>query len=128
MGKKTIVFDFDGVIHSYTSGYRGKTCIPDPPVEGIGAAIDEIRSAGYDVVVASTRCASAEGLDAVRTWLERQEIQVDGIQSDKPPAICYVDDRAICFDGHPEQLLEKIRKFRPWHQQKARSAWGKNKR
>ena len=33
--KYTVVLDFDGVIHSYSSGWRGKTCIPDPPVPGI---------------------------------------------------------------------------------------------
>lgn len=120
MGKRTVVLDFDGVIHAYTSGYCGKACIPDPPVEGIGVAIGEIRAAGYEVFVVSTRCATKEGLDAVRSWLSRHGIEVDGVQADKPPAICYVDDRAICFDGHPERLLEQIRQFRPWHK-KARA-------
>ena len=37
--KKTVVFDFDGVIHSYTSGWKGETNIPDPPVDGIQEAL-----------------------------------------------------------------------------------------
>ena len=57
MSKKTVVFDFDGVIHSYKSGWQGENIIPDPPVNGIKKAIDEIRSAGYEVIVVSTRCA-----------------------------------------------------------------------
>ena len=39
-GKPTIVFDFDGVIHSYTSGWRGLEVIPDPPVDGIREMIE----------------------------------------------------------------------------------------
>ena len=44
--KPTVVFDFDGVIHSYTSGWKGTTEIPDPPVPGIQEAIEHIRMAG----------------------------------------------------------------------------------
>ena len=50
-----VVFDFDGVIHSYVSGWKGATKIPDPPVAGIKEAIDDIRKAGYEVCVVSTR-------------------------------------------------------------------------
>lgn len=28
----TVSFDFDGVIHSYRSGWKGAAVIPDPPV------------------------------------------------------------------------------------------------
>ena len=44
--KPTVVFDFDGVIHSYTSGWKGVAEIPDPPVPGIGEAIAELRQLG----------------------------------------------------------------------------------
>lgn len=113
--KKTVVFDFDGVIHSYTSGWKGETVIPDPPVEGIAESISKIREQGYEVVVVSTRCATDEGIRAVCRYLMGNDIVVDRVCKEKPPAICYIDDRAICFDGHPETLLDKIINFKPWN-------------
>ena len=113
--KQTVVFDFDGVIHSYKSGWRGANIIPDPPVPGIGKAITDIREAGYEVVVVSTRCAEPAGHEAVRAWLMDNGIEVDAVLMEKPPAIAYIDDRAICFDGHPEKLLGRIKAFVPWN-------------
>lgn len=120
--KKTVVFDFDGVIHSYTSGWQGIDNIPDPPVPGIGEALKEIHDAGYEVVIVSTRCSEVLGLLAINTWLEYHELfqYVDKILKEKPPAIVYVDDRAICFDGKPENLLEQIKLFKPWYQREVK--------
>ena len=112
---KTVVFDFDGVIHSYSSGWKGEDNIPDPPVSGIREAIQGIRESGYRVVVVSTRCRFAYGMGAVRRYLRDNKITVDDVMSEKPPAVCYIDDRAICFDGHPETLLDKIKRFKPWN-------------
>lgn len=112
----TVVFDFDGVIHSYTSGWKGVDNIPDPPVPGIRDAIAEIRAAGYRVVVVSTRCSEPDGLVAIRKFMDENNILVDDISAHKPPALVYIDDRAICFDGHPETLFHKVRRFKPWYQ------------
>lgn len=113
--KKTVVFDFDGVIHSYTSGWKGEDVIPDPPVKGITQAIQLIRNAGYEVVVVSTRCATQKGLEAVQKYLADNGIEVDRVCKEKPPAIVYIDDRAICFDGDSGNLLNKIEHFKPWY-------------
>lgn len=115
--KKTVVFDFDGVIHSYKSGWKWETNIPDEPVPGIEKALKEIHEAGYEIVVVSTRCAYPGGMGAVNDWLFENGLlrYVDRICKEKPPAIVYIDDRAICFDGHPETLLEKINGFKPWN-------------
>lgn len=112
---KTVVFDFDGVIHSYKSGWQGETTIPDPPVQGIREAISSIRSAGYAVVVVSTRCSTNAGMKAVNDYLCHNGIVVDSVMREKPPAVCYIDDRAICFDGDSKSLLGKIEKFKPWN-------------
>lgn len=117
--KKTVVFDFDGVIHSYTSGWQGETKITDPPVPGIDRALQDMRDAGYEVVIVSTRCSSALGRMAIENWLDMYGLThlVDRVCKEKPPAIVYVDDRAICFDGHPETLVEKVRNFNPWYKE-----------
>lgn len=114
---KTVVFDFDGVIHSYTSGWQGEDNIPDPPVQGIREALKEIHDAGYEVVVVSTRCATIRGHGATEAWLYDNGLHeyIDKVCKEKPPAITYIDDRAICFDGHPETLLKKIQNFQPWY-------------
>lgn len=112
--KKTVVFDFDGVIHSYTSGWQGVDVIPDPPVPGIKEAIEAIRQT-YRVVVISARGTTYGGEKAIKEYLKKHGIEVDAITTKKPPAVCYVDDRALCFDGRSEDLLEKINNFKPWY-------------
>ena len=112
--KKTVVFDFDGVIHSYTSGWQGITTVSDPPVPGIKEAIDAIRLAGYEVAIVSTRTATPEGAKAVMDWIQTNGIMVDRVCSEKPPAHVYIDDRAICFDGDASSLCRKVCEFKTW--------------
>lgn len=114
MSKKTVVFDFDGVIHSYTSGWQGISVMPDPVVPDIQAAINNLRMDGYEVIVVSTRCAIPDGMRAVQRYLLDNHIVVDDIMATKPPAICYVDDRAICFDGNAIGLIDRVKNFKPW--------------
>lgn len=113
--KQRVVFDFDGVIHSYKQDWLGAEQIPDPPVPGIKEAIEEIRAAGYEVVIVSARCRTPEGMAATEQYLKEHGIVVDGIRREKPPAIVYIDDRAICFDGNAASLLGKIQTFKPWN-------------
>lgn len=114
MGKHTVVFDFDGVIHSYASGWQGATVITDPPVAGIKEAIAEIRH-HYKVVVVSARCSHKGGIAAIKSYLDKHGIAVDDVVAEKPPAIVYIDDRALTFDGNTDGLLDKIRVFKVWN-------------
>lgn len=117
MSKRTVIFDFDGVIHSYTSGWKGIDVIPDEPVSGIREVIDELRNEhGYEVVVVSTRCAETCGIAAIHEWLNKHGIVVDRVQAEKPPALVVVDDRCICFDGATRGLVDKIRNFKPYRE------------
>lgn len=111
---KIIQFDFDGVINSYTSGWKGITNIPDEPVVGIREAIAEIRKAGFLVVIVSSRTATKEGQDAVIDYLQKWNIDVDDVCAEKQPAFLTIDDRCICFDGKAKDLLSKIQNFKTW--------------
>lgn len=111
--KKTIVFDFDGVINSYGSGWKGATLIPDPPVPGIREVIADLRK-DCKVVVVSTRCFQPGGIDAIKEYLRLNNIEVDDVLGEKPPAYVYVDDRGLTFDGNTVGLADKIRSFESW--------------
>ena len=78
--RKSIAFDFDGVIHSYTSGWQGYDVIPDPVVPGIKEVIHQLKKMEYYIIVFSTRAMRAEGVDAMWRYLEDNEIYVDSSQ------------------------------------------------
>ena len=126
--KPILCVDFDGVIHSYTSGWKGADVVPDPPVPG--AILWLWRAAEYwDVQIYSSRTSQAGGIGAMREWLLNFAIHefsdkdvVDrfmhtiGFPEQKPAAFLTIDDRAVCFRGDwsaidPAELL----KFKPWN-------------
>lgn len=88
---------------------------------GINDVISALREDGYEVIVVSTRCRTERGLQQVKDWLNERYIFVDAVMAEKPPAICYVDDRAICFDGDCDKLYNNITKFRTWQESKDRA-------
>jgi FMN phosphatase YigB (HAD superfamily) len=113
--KKTILFDFDGTIHSYTSGWRGADVIPDAPIEGIREELTKCQQ-DFHVVIFSTRALTEKGRNAMEAWLTNWQIPYDMITDRKVPALVLVDDRAICFDGVAAGLYEKVKGFRTWQE------------
>ena len=105
MSKGTIALDFDGVLHSYTSGWTGP--VPtDPPTLNAQAFVVELLHRGYEVAIFSTRCETPEGLQGVKDWLVihgfSPKIQVS---VGKPKAKLYVDDRGFRFGGKFHEVL-----------------------
>ena len=123
---KTILVDFDGVLHSYASGWLGADVIPDPPVPG---AIEWLRALvvdeGLQVAIFSSRSNTTEGsrgrpgIAAMKRWLlshglETRYLDVIEFPREKSPAHLTIDDRAICFEGtYPS--AEEILAFVPWN-------------
>jgi hypothetical protein len=66
-----LCLDFDGVLHQYTSGWKGADKIPDPPVPG---AKDFILAAmqTFQVVVFSSRSHQHGGALAMAEYLVRK--------------------------------------------------------
>jgi len=111
--KLTVCLDFDGVVHSYVSGWQGAAIIPDPPVDGTKEAIEKLRTI-YEVKIYSSRSGQEGGRAAMVAWLAKHQIVVDEVCDHKPPAIIYVDDRAVKFDGDWDECAKAIANFSHW--------------
>lgn len=68
--KKIICFDFDGVIHEYTSPWTREDEIHDGPVEGVFDFMCKLILTGeYEIAVYSSRSKSYAGVNAMRIWM-----------------------------------------------------------
>ena len=118
MSKPILCLDFDGVIHSYSSGWKGAAVIPGPPVTG---AIEFIRKAlsHFDVQIYSSRSGQEGGINAMQDWLltasdDYRLVQAIGWPDAKPAAMITIDDRALTFSGTwPE--IDDLKAFQPWN-------------
>ena len=141
--KPIVSVDFDGVLHSYDSGWKGASVIPDPPVPGAIDGLMKLLDAGFDVAIFSSRSKSLRGRRAMKRWLGRSiadhwlegEHFISGVEAVswgevaevvhrfswpwlKPSAMVAIDDRALTFNGcWADFTPEKIRAFRPWNKQ-----------
>lgn len=124
MSKPILCLDFDGVIHSYSSGWKGPRTIPDDPVPGALLFIAEALDAGWDVVIHSSRARYFGGIWAMRSWLRLHAGNMWDTMGPsicdvrfarwKPPALVTIDDRALTFTGEwPSN--QSLKTFKPWN-------------
>lgn len=95
MGKKTVLVDFDGVIHKYGRGWDDGTAY-DEPMEGAVEGLERL-SDEFEVVIFTTR-----EVTQVVEWLEKYGFPVYEVTNHKRPAVCIIDDRAIRFTNWEE--------------------------
>lgn len=120
LNNATIAVDFDGVIHSYTSGWKGYEVIPDIPVPGAIVWLVSLMQSFSRVVIVSSRAATVEGVQAIREWLNfyasaEQQAALENLEitHGKVPAKVYIDDRAFRFEGiFP--TIQELAEFEPW--------------
>lgn len=134
MTKPILCLDFDGVLHSYTSGWKGAHFIPDAPVPGAMAFLVEAVK-HFDVAIYSSRSGQEGGLKAMQSWVDHwltvefgwdSPQQADAVMAansvrnnvkwptEKPPAMVTIDDRAITFTGKWPSI-ETLQAFKPWN-------------
>ncbi len=111
----TIAVDFDGVIHSYLTPWVNAETIPDPPIPGAIEWLNKMREK-FEVVIFTTRGKTAEGRVAVQDYLFAHGWtgdEIPNVTAEKPPALIYLDDRAMRFAGaYP--TADEIHAARPW--------------
>jgi len=122
--KPILLVDFDGVIHSYTSGWKGADIVYDPPVEGAIHFLHEALE-DFDVAIYSARSGQAGGISAMKEYIgycDAQEFGADTLTdklqfpTEKPPAFLTLDDRCVQFTGTFPDPAE-LRNFKPWNKQ-----------
>jgi hypothetical protein len=136
MSKPILCLDFDGVLHSYTSGWIEHDFIPDPPVAGALQFLAEAIK-HFDVKIYSSRSNSKYegGRRAMMTWLAywaNKELtnqapdylansvinqicfNKDAWPQEKPAAFITIDDRALTFDG-TWPSIKSLQEFKPWN-------------
>jgi len=103
----TIALDFDGVIHSYKSGWNGE--VPkDPPMKGVKEALENLKKDGWILKILSTRKK-----EKIQEYLKEHNLDqfISGVYNTKIPANIYLDDRGIHFSNW-DDALKDIRSFK----------------
>ena len=99
-----IGIDFDGVIHKNSKGFYDGT-VYDDPVNGVAESLKEI-SKNYDIIVYSAKARKDRmlinektGKELIEEWLIKQDLMkyVKEVTSEKPRAVCYIDDKGVEF-------------------------------
>ncbi|NGX49322.1 MAG: hypothetical protein K940chlam5_00920 [Candidatus Anoxychlamydiales bacterium] len=94
--KKTILIDFDRVVHKYSHGFMDGT-IYDEPVPGAIDAIKKLQKAGFKVIIFTTKSTLGDKRNKwIKVWLKTRGLYLE-VTHTKYPAIAIIDDRAIRF-------------------------------
>jgi len=127
MPKTIISVDFDGVLHSYASGWQGPREARDPPFPGAMEWLRDMLAMGYRLEIFSSRSSMEGGIPTMIDWVNRHAKLITGrndwtpeliYPTVKPPAKVILDDRAMYFTGKWPTPAE-IDAFQPWYKKDA---------
>lgn len=102
--KKTICVGFDGVLNEY--GYEERDL--GEPLTGSKEFIKELRRK-YKVVILTSRSK-----EQVIDWLNNNGFPSMEVTNRKIPAVAYIDDRAIRFNGSYTPTIYEALNLKPY--------------
>ena len=125
--KPILCLDFDGVCHSYVSGWKGADVIPDEYVPGLFEFLEAAKD-HFDIQVFSSRSHQSGGVEAMTMWfIEQRKLwrsrggkpPVDtplslSFPMEKPSAMVSLDDRCLLFTGEWPSI-KSLQEFKPWN-------------
>lgn len=122
MSKKTIVFDFDGVIHKGYKGYRDGSIYGEIDMQIIALIKEIIKN--YYVVISSNRPAEqiVEHMNSLDTGIKFELFTkqdniywekdgIVGVTNEKAIGIIYIDDRGYRYTSNGD-LINFLRKHK----------------
>lgn len=109
--KQTIAVDFDGVLNNY-KGYDEKE---------LGTIRDGCKDflkklyKDYTIIICTSRNHTK-----VEDWIKyyRLDKYIKQVTNTKPPAVAYIDDRGIRFNGNYDEVLKCLKDCEPYWKKK----------
>jgi len=112
--KPILCLDFDGVLHSYKSGWQGARTISDNPVEGaIEFLVELIRDNTFQIYVYSSRSKFIGGRRAMKSWIKKHFEKL--VMAETPDCVSFVCETAFAdpwaeeVDFATKRLLNEIK-------------------
>lgn len=97
-GRKPILcLDFDGVCHSYTSGWKGADVIPDPPVPDMWEFLFDANR-HFEINIFSSRSGQEGGIVAMRDWFVDWFVKNHNAATEKGALPAVEIDHVLVFD------------------------------
>jgi hypothetical protein len=117
-GLPILCIDFDGVIHSYESGWKGGAIYGTVTV-GFWEWAERAKDY-FTLTIYSSRSVTEDGILGMKAWMTREHPQRQlppyfQFAHQKPPAFLTIDDRALTFMGDWGRFDPvALRDFKPW--------------
>ena len=115
--EKAVLVDCDGVLHPYSKGWNGGL-LYDDPLPQAKWFLETLKNKGYQVVIFTARLFDTRRnkndnmMEHIVEWLNNHNLPFDFVTGNKLPAVAYVDDRGVHFNGtNWDKVLEQIDKL-----------------